>query len=162
MGIMRAAAAAESYDRDYSNRMLLGRIWGYFRPWLKRFNVIVVMVTLLSIMGAAVPIMVARGVEVMEDGSDATTTAILLVAGVLLIGILTWAVNWVRRVQTSILIGDVILSMRHDAFHAVMNHDLSFFDKLQSGRIVSRVTDTLKAKGLDQNTIIVYSCRTRI
>ena len=140
MGIMRAAAAAESYDRDYSNRMLLGRIWGYFRPWLKRFNVIVVMVTLLSIMGAAVPIMVARGVEVMEDGSDATTTAILLVAGVLLIGILTWAVNWVRRVQTSILIGDVILSMRHDAFHAVMNHDLSFFDKLQSGRIVSRVT----------------------
>src|SRR5690606_37714758 len=32
------------------------------------------------------------------------------------------------------------LSMRVDAFRAVMNHDMSFFDKNQSGRIVSRIT----------------------
>ena len=38
------------------------------------------------------------------------------------------------------LIGDVILAMRIDAFQAVMNHDMSFFDRYQSGRIVSRIT----------------------
>ena len=42
--------------------------------------------------------------------------------------------------QTSKLIGDVILYMRTDAFRAVIGHDMSFFDKYQSGRIVSRIT----------------------
>ncbi len=73
-----------------------------------------------------------------EIGSAALASA--LVWSVLAIGVLTWLVNWVRRLQTSKLIGDVILSMRTDAFEAVMNHDMSFFDRLQSGRIVSRIT----------------------
>lgn len=38
------------------------------------------------------------------------------------------------------LIGDVLLAMREDAFRAAMGHDMSFFDRYQSGRIVSRIT----------------------
>ncbi|CAN5401903.1 ABC transporter ATP-binding protein [soil metagenome] len=37
-------------------------------------------------------------------------------------------------------IGDITLAMRKAAFNAVMNHDMSFFDQHQSGRIVSRIT----------------------
>ncbi len=141
MGILRAGLTNESYDRDYSNRELVTRIAAYFRPWWPRLLLIISMVSLLALMGAAVPILVSRGVELMaepEIGSAAIASA--LVWSVLAIGVLTWLVNWVRRLQTSKLIGDVILSMRTDAFEAVMNHDMSFFDRLQSGRIVSRIT----------------------
>jgi ATP-binding cassette subfamily B protein len=141
MGLLRAGLTQEAYDREYTNTQLLQRIAGYFRPWLGRLVLISVMVSLLSLFGAALPIVVARGVETLVVGQTNPGPIIALLVGVVLVlGILTWVVNWVRRVETSKLIGDVILAMRKDAFSAVMNHDLSFFDKYQSGRIVSRVT----------------------
>jgi ATP-binding cassette subfamily B protein len=141
MSIFRAGPTQEAYDRAYTNTDLLRRMMGYFRPWLARLTLISVMVALLALFGAALPVLVARGVEVLvaADAGAASLIA-LLVAAVLALGILTWVVNWVRRVETGKLIGDVILAMRQDAFRAVMGHDLSFFDKYQSGRIVSRVT----------------------
>lgn len=141
MGFLRGSLTQEAYDREYSNRELLGRIASYFRPWLGRLLWISTLVTLMSLIGVALPIVVSSGVETLvanPDNSVGITT--LLVAVVLALGILNWGVNWIRRVQTGILIADVILALRKDAFTAVMNHDLSFFDKYQSGRIVSRVT----------------------
>jgi ABC-type multidrug transport system fused ATPase/permease subunit len=37
-------------------------------------------------------------------------------------------------------VGDVVLALREDAFAAVMERDLSFYDQFSSGKIVSRVT----------------------
>ena len=141
MGILRAGLMAEGYDREYSNRELIRRIAGYFRPWRGRLLLVMAMVSLLALFAAALPILVARGVGYFAE-SDQSSTVVggALVAVVLTLGVLTWAVNWVRRVQTSKLIGDVILYMRTDAFQSVMGHDMSFFDKYQSGRIVSRIT----------------------
>jgi ATP-binding cassette subfamily B protein len=145
MGFLRAGLTQEAYDREYTNRELLRRIARYFRPWVGRLLWISTLVTLLALFGVALPIVVANGVELLvannnTDNTDNPALATLLVAIVLALGILTWAVNWIRRVETGKLIADVILAMRKDAFTAVMNHDLSFFDKYQSGRIVSRVT----------------------
>ncbi len=141
MGMLRAGLTNEGYDREYGNRALLGRIGGYFRPYWRRSLGIVGVVSLMSLFGAAVPVLIARGVELLEPGDPTNTRwAALLVAAVLAIGILNWFANWLRRVWTTELLGDVILAMRTDAFHAVMNHDMSFFDQYQSGRIVSRIT----------------------
>lgn len=142
MGLfLRAGLHQEAYDREYSNSELLRRIAQYFRPWMGRLLLISGLVTLMSLFGVALPIVVSSGVETLV-GSQENTTVIttILVAIVLALGVATWAVNWARRVQTGKLIADVILALRKDAFTAVMNHDLSFFDKYQSGRIVSRVT----------------------
>jgi ATP-binding cassette subfamily B protein len=141
MGFYRGSLTQEAYDREYPNNEILKRIWSYFRPWLGRLIWISVWVTVLSIFGVLLPIVVSSGVGLMASDSQNTgTIAVILVAIVLALGILTWVVNWVRRVQTGTLIADVILAMRKDTFNAVMDHDLSFFDKYQSGRIVSRVT----------------------
>jgi ATP-binding cassette subfamily B protein len=95
-------------------------------------------------MGAALPILVAGGVEVLDTGGDdAQRLGMILVGGVLALGVANWAINWIRRLNTSILLGDVVLSMRTDAFRAVMSHDMSFFDRYQSGRIISRITSDM-------------------
>jgi ATP-binding cassette subfamily B protein len=141
MGFLRSGLTQEAYDREYDNKELLRRIWLYFVPWLGRLIWISIWVTVMSLLGVLLPIVVSKGVETLVSSqSDTTTITTILVAIVLALGVLTWAINWVRRVQTGKLIADVILAMRKDAFTAVMNHDLSFFDKYQSGRIVSRVT----------------------
>lgn len=141
MGFMRSGLGNEAYDREYGNRELVARIAAYFRPYAKRFSLIVAMVTLFSVSGAMLPIVVSWGVELVVENQTGNAAVVgALVASVFTIGVLGWLVNWIRRIQTSKLIGDVILDLRRDAFRAVMNHDLSFFDKYQSGRIVSRIT----------------------
>lgn len=141
MGMVRDSLTAEKYDREYHNQELVRRIWRYFRPWWRRLIGVVCMVTVLSLFSAAVPVLIARGVELLADPTqDNTTLAMGLVGVLLLIGILTWVANWARRLWTAMLLGDVLLAMRNDAFRAVMNHDMSFFDQNQSGRLVSRIT----------------------
>ncbi len=144
MGILRAGLDAESYDREYSNQDLLSRLANYFRPWLKRFTIIVACVTLLSLAQAGVPILAARGVEFLADSGQGVNAGqfliYVLVGSLIVLGVAVWGINWVRRLLTSMLIGDVVLALRKDAFRAAMNHDLSFYDKYQSGRIVSRIT----------------------
>jgi len=141
MGMMRAGLTNESYDRAYTNRELFGRIAVYFRPSGARMALLTVLVTVISLAGALQPVLVAWGVSVIDSSySNRDLIAGLLVAGVLAIGVLNWGFNWARRILTVKLLGAVVLAMRTDAFRAVMSHDMSFFDKFQSGRIVSRIT----------------------
>lgn len=145
MAMIRDALKAEAYDREYSNRDLVRRIGRYFGAHRARLIVVLSTVILLSLLGVLGPLLVAWGVAHIEKqgstpGAGINSTALLLVSAILILGVATWVVNYVRRLKSAELMGDVILDMRTDAFRAVVNHDLSFFDTLQSGRIVSRIT----------------------
>lgn len=141
MGWMRAGLTTESYDRGYTNRELLARLAGYFRPQGKRLFLVMTLVSLMSLTGALLPVFMAQSVNVVGGvAQDREAIAALLVLLVLVIGVSNWAVNWLRRILTAKLLGDIVLALRLDAFRAVMNHDMSFFDRNQSGRIVSRIT----------------------
>ena len=141
MGIMRAGLTNEAYDRQYTNRELFGRIAAYFRPSGRRMTVLMVLVAIISLVGAVQPVLVAWGVNVIDsNAANRDQLAALLVIGVIVIGVVNWLLNWARRILTVRVLGDVVLAMRTDAFRAVMSHDMSFFDQFQSARIVSRIT----------------------
>ena len=141
MGVMRAGLTDEAYDRQYSSNTLLRRIAAYFRPSGRRMALLMGLVALIALTGAVQPVLIAWGVGVIAAGAaDRSLLVGLLVGGVLLIGLLNWILTWARRILTAQVLGDVVLAMRTDAFRAVMNHDMSFFDQFQSARIVSRIT----------------------
>jgi ATP-binding cassette subfamily B protein len=141
MGMMRAGLTNEAYDRTYTNRQLFQRIATYFKPSGRRMAILVVLVTVISFTGALLPVLIAWGVGALDTALfDRRTLEIALVVGVLVIGVANWLLNWGRRILTVQLISNVVLAMREGAFAAVMNHDMSFFDEYQSGRIVSRIT----------------------
>jgi len=141
MGMMRAGLTNEAYDRTYTNRQLFQRIATYFKPSGRRMAILVLLVTVISFTGALLPVLIAWGVGALDTALfDRRTLEIALVVGVLVIGVANWLLNWGRRILTVQLISNVVLAMREGAFAAVMNHDMSFFDEYQSGRIVSRIT----------------------
>src|SRR5690606_28234726 len=73
-----------------------------------------------------------------DDDAD---EVIWLLAGIILAaGVLGWLVNFIRQSVTARDVGDVVLSLGTDAFDAVLERDLSFFDRNPSGKVVSRVT----------------------
>ncbi len=118
----------------------------YFKPHARRIALIAILLVIIGLVGAALPILVAVGVDMLEAGAS-TTTILLLSLGVLASGVIVWAANWWRRRLTVRTLGDVVLTLRTDAFTAVVNQDLSFYDTFSSGRIVSRITSDTKDFG---------------
>ena len=134
-----AGLDAESYDRSYGDTRLLKRMWGYFKPHRRKLAWISLAILVMSVAGAAGPLLVSAGVQGMAEGR-VTESSFVLVLLLLLTGVLIWAANWVRRRLSSEAVGDVMLALRSDAFRAAIGHDLAFFGEHASGRVVSRIT----------------------
>jgi ATP-binding cassette, subfamily B, bacterial len=129
----------EKYDRQYTDRELLRRILQYFKPQTTRFVWVLVLVVILAVIGAALPVVVARMVDLLKEQPSLQAISLVSVA-VLIIGIGLWGLNWARRSLVVRAVGDVVLDLRTRAFRAAAEHDLSFYDQFSSGRIVSRIT----------------------
>ncbi len=131
----------EKYDRQYSDRELTRRIVGYFKVMRTRMILIIVLTVALSAVMAALPVVVSRVIGYIAEQPVLPLETILLVGlGVALVGVLEYGLNWVRRSLTQRAVGDVVLTLRTQAFRAAAEHDLSFYDQFSSGRIVSRIT----------------------
>ena len=133
------ALDTEGYDRQYSDRQLVRRMLQYFGPHKSKLAVVVILILTISLSGAASPIIVSRGVDLLEEAMNPVTVA-LLTGAVLAAGVISWAANWWRRRWTVSALGDIVMTLRADAFQSAAEHDLSFYDEYSSGRILSRIT----------------------
>src|SRR6266498_2340686 len=129
----------EKYDRQYTDRQLVRRMLEYFKPQTTRLVWVLVLVVVLAVIGAALPVVVAKMVDLLKGQPSLQAISLVSVA-VLLIGIGLWGLNWARRSLVVRAVGDVVLDLRTGAFRAAAEHDLSFYDQFSSGRIVSRIT----------------------
>jgi len=139
MGFILDGLDTEAYDRKYSDRELIRRIVGYFRPHTRRMIVVAIMITLSSAAATGGPILVSNAIDIVAE-NPSSDVVWLVAGGVLLIGSAAWTFDYVRRQLSARVVGDVVLKLREDAFNATIRHDLSFFDEYPSGKIVSRVT----------------------
>ena len=144
MGFMMDGLDAEDYDRTYTDRALLARILGYFRPHAGVMAFVSAMLLLNSLMDTALPILTARGVDALARNFT-LGAAWPLVGAILLAGILAWTFNYFRQRKTAEVVARVVYQLRQDAFAAVMARDMSFYDEFPSGSIVSRVTSDTHA-----------------
>jgi ATP-binding cassette, subfamily B, bacterial len=129
----------EKYDRQYTDRVLVNRMVRYFNTQTARLVYASITIIVLAFIGAALPIVVSRMVDLIRD--QPTVESIAWV-GLAIVGVAfgLWGLNWLRRGLIVRAVGDVVLDMRSRAFRAAAEHDLSFYDQFSSGRIVSRIT----------------------
>ena len=139
MGFLMDGLEAEAYDRTYSDRQLIGRILGYFRPKLPLMLGVAALIVVNSLLETVFPILVSFGIDRVIS-QPAAQTILLLIGAILLAGLCSWLSNFFRQWYTAKTVGEVVLSLRKDAFHAVVSRDMSFYDEFPSGKIVSRVT----------------------
>ena len=130
----------ESYDRNYSNKTLLARIWVYARPYKKLLFSSMVIVIFQAIMGALPPVLVSKVLDNTLSVSPSFNVFILLVSAVLFIEVMGFVFYYLLRRNMVRIIGYVIRDLTVDAFAASLRQDLAFHDNFSSGRIVSRIT----------------------
>jgi ATP-binding cassette subfamily B protein len=130
---------AEKYDRTYSDRELFKRIGRYLSPHSKFFIYIALLVLYISASGGLQPVLVSRGLDYFSNVSD-PRWVYWLSAIILMLGITRWIANWgLQRINIRI-VSELVLHLATDGFKAATQNDLSFFDELSSGKIVSRIT----------------------
>ncbi len=129
----------EGYDRQYSDQELLRQMRAYFKPHTRRLVVIVLAIGVIAACSASFPILVSYGIDVLQTETHSWMMPLVITA-IYLSGVLVWLSNWLRRRLTARTIGDIVHTLRTDAFRAAIHHDLSFFDQYDSGRIQSRIT----------------------
>jgi ATP-binding cassette, subfamily B, bacterial len=144
MGFLMDGLDAEDYDRKYGDRVLVKRIISYFKPQAKRMLVVSAAIVLTSLVNTGLPIFISDGLDRLQVDAS-TQTLIMLTVGIIILGILGWVFNAVRQWLSAAAIANVTLQLREDAFDAVLNRDLSFYDSIPSGKIVSRVTSDTQA-----------------
>ena len=130
---------AEKYDRKYSDRELIRRSVGFFKPHTGKLAWAALLSLVIAGASALLPIITSRGLDLMKSGFN---TGIALIIGglTLLLGVLVWVANWVSRRLIVQAVASVVLKLASDAFTAAANHDLSFYDEFPSGKIASRIT----------------------
>ena len=138
MGFIMDGLDAEAYDRNYTDRQLIARIIGYFRPKVRIMIVVATLITLTSLLDTVFPVLISYGIDTVV-ASGAIKTILLLIIAILLAGVFSWVCNFFRQWYTARTVGDVVLNLRKDAFQAVVARDMSFYDEFPSGKIVSRV-----------------------
>lgn len=128
---------AESYDRKYKDRVLLKRIFHYFSPYKRSMVIVIFFLTISSLSSAFVPVLVSTAINNLESNRNIIYLIFLLIF-ILILNLSTWIFNYFTVNHSAYVIGNVVLDLRRDAGQAVLNHDLSFFDRNPIGKIVSR------------------------
>jgi len=129
---------AEEYDRIYKDRVLLKRIMKYFGPYKKFMIYVITFLTISSLTSAFVPILISIIINNLESNRN-FIYLVFLISIILILNLLSWVFNYVTTRFSSQVIANVVLDLRRDAGVAVLNHDLSFFDRNPIGKVVSRV-----------------------
>ena len=138
---------AEQYDRQYTDNKLFKRIADYFRTQSQRLMVIVIAIIVRSAIEAALPVIVAKGLD-QVTGKAISTQFILTLSGIVLVlGIIGWFGNLLMRRNSARTIAELIRQLSTDAFKASVREDLSFHDSFSSGKIVSRITSDTREFG---------------
>ena len=111
MGFLMDGLDTEAYDRTYTDRQLVTRILGYFRPQARKMLVVAGAIVLTSLMGIGVPIVISRSIDRLQL-DPALGNLALLAALVVLLTSTSWVFNATRQWLSSEAVGDVVLKLR--------------------------------------------------
>lgn len=145
--------AGESYDRQYSNRTLLNRIWVYLKTHRAKLLAVLLLILLGGIAGALPPWLVSKVLDQGRVARSSQNALLLLVAAVIVIQLLGFVIYHILHRTTARIIADINSELSTDAFEACMRQDMAFYDQFSSGKIVSRITSDTR----DFSTLITLS-----
>lgn len=144
MGFIMDGLDAEDYDRQYTDWALVKRILGYFRPQAWKMLVVAAVVFLSSVMDLILPVVVSQALDQLQftpETFDPVGASIILG----LAASAGWVANMIRQWLSAEAVGDVTFDLREDAFNAVTERDMSFYDQYSTGKVVSRVLSDTQA-----------------
>jgi ATP-binding cassette subfamily B protein len=130
----------EAYDRIYTDRDLIKRFWIYLKEHKWQLVAIIFGILLYAGISIVPPLMVQKAFDQLEISGEWSVIAPYAIAYVGL-SILLWANQVVTSILITIVTQKIIKKIQLETYISLQGHDLSFFDKQATGKIMSRLTN---------------------
>ncbi|MDH5402887.1 MAG: ABC transporter ATP-binding protein/permease [Candidatus Heimdallarchaeota archaeon] len=139
MGWITEGLDKASYDRSYKDKDLFKRIIRYFKPYRGSMLMVSLAVIITAVINASLPYLVAEMVDSIEFNTNNDVTLFVGIIGGMYMFI--FIANALLEIFTARAIQGSVRDLRRDTFSALLQRDMSFFDKQPSGKLASRVTN---------------------
>ncbi len=142
MSQMFDKAKKQFFDQEYSFSEILSMLWAYARNERKNLFLLFITLILNTAITIIVPLLISTAIDYLTFEGSIDFRTIHIYGWLFLIGnILTFiAFFFVVRAQWTI-VARTVTRLRLDMFISLQKHDLSFYDRVKTGRIMSRVMD---------------------
>lgn len=115
------------------------RIWAFVHPYRHKIYLSVVAVLVFTVTQLAIPLIIGNAVDTaLVTGGDAT--GLLRAVGAFALAILfNFAASWMQETQVGQVAENVLFDMRRAMFAQLQRVSLSYMDKTEVGRLMSRL-----------------------
>jgi ATP-binding cassette subfamily B protein len=128
----------EVFGKAYDPRTVR-RIWAFVAPYQTKIYLSVAAVLVFTITQLAIPLIIGRAIDVgMTQGGNSTNLAWAVGAFAFAV-VVNFAASWVQETQVGAVAENVLFDMRRAMFAQLQRVSLSFMDKTEVGRLMSRL-----------------------
>ena len=127
----------EELGKPYDHSVIV-RLLPYLRPYRGRVALAILGLLVFAAASSSQPFLIAIAIdEFVPSGNIAGLNAI----GAALVGLalISWAGQWLQQTQTAFIGHNVLLTLRTSMFNHIQKLSLSFLDRTEVGRVMSRV-----------------------
>lgn len=115
------------------------RIWAFVRPYRRKLFVAIASVLVFTATQLAIPLTIGRAIDTgMTMGGDQTNLAWAVIAFAMAV-IFNFGASYVQETQVGQVAEHVLFDMRRAMFAQLQRVSLSFMDKTEIGRLMSRL-----------------------
>jgi len=128
----------EVFGKAYDPRTVR-RIWAFVRPYRAKIYLSVAAVLTFTVTQLAIPLIIGRAVDVGMTQGGNSTNLLWAVGAFAVVVIVNFAASWVQETQVGAVAENVLFDMRRAMFAQLQRVSLSFMDKTEVGRLMSRL-----------------------
>lgn len=115
------------------------RIWAFVRPYRLKIYLSVAAVLGFTATQLAIPLIIGRAIDSGMTQGGNTTNLLWAVAAFAVVVVINYAASWIQESQVGQVAENVLFDMRRAMFAQLQRVSLSFMDKTEVGRLMSRL-----------------------
>jgi ATP-binding cassette, subfamily B, multidrug efflux pump len=128
----------EVFGKAYDPR-IIRRIWAFVRPYRKQMAIAVASVLVFTLSQLSIPLVIRYAIDNGMAVGRSDTVLMLMVATFGLVILVNYAANWIQERVVGKVAENVLFNMRRAMFAHLQKVSLSFMDRTEVGRLMSRL-----------------------
>jgi ABC-type multidrug transport system fused ATPase/permease subunit len=152
------------FERKYSDRELVSRLWHYVKPYKKSLIIVSFGLIFYAIFRIIAPLFFYLALEQMITPTPDMNTVLMLGILYMLFWLGQWVFDFLQQNELANFIPNIMVTLRTNVFDSIQRQDFKFFDKHKSGELASRVLNdasewggmVLMLSGLSGNVAVLF------
>lgn len=134
--------STDGWDDEELGKVYDAKVVRRMAPYLKPYKPQIILATLsmiiFSVVSTAQPYLIGRATDDYIDKGDLNGVARIGIA-LIVLAVIGWIMQWVQQVATAYVGHRILLTIRTEMFDHIEKLSLSFLDRNEIGRVMSRV-----------------------